>query len=206
MDKETLLSYQPDYYKNSKVIDNLNTAFATELTKAQKNIINTFNQFFLLDADTSLSRWEKEFGIAVNENLSIDERRKRILGKLRGLGTSTIKQIRSICLSYVEDADVIENNEDYSFTIKLISSVGFKKIIIDLLEILEEIKPAHLRINLQMDSLTNDNLIFKTTMLCGEEIHVFPYQITNIHSKGKLHIALGNTQNAEIISVNPRRN
>ena len=186
MDKKTLLSYQPDYYKNSKVIDNLNTAFATELTKAQKNIINTFNQFFLLDADTSLSRWEKEFGIAVNENLSIDERRKRILGKLRGLG--------------------IENNEDYSFTIKLISSVGFKKIIIDLLEILEEIKPAHLRINLQMDSLTNDNLIFKTTMLCGEEIHVFPYQITNIKSKGKLHIALGNTQNAEIISVNPRRN
>ena len=206
MDKKTLLSYQPDYYKNSKVIDNLNTAFATELTKAQKNIINTFNQFFLLDADTSLSRWEKEFGIAVNENLSIDERRKRILGKLRGLGTSTIKQIRGICLSYVEDADVIENNEDYSFTIKLISSVGFKKIIIDLLEILEEIKPAHLRINLQMDSLTNDNLIFKTTMLCGEEIHVFPYQITNIHSKGKLYIALGNTQNAEIISVNPRRN
>ena len=206
MDKKTLLSYQPDYYKNSKVIDNLNTAFATELTKAQKNIINTFNQFFLLDADTSLSRWEKEFGIAVNENLSIDERRKRILGKLRGLGTSTIKQIRGICLSYVEDADVKENNEDYSFTIKLISSVGFKKNIIDLLEILEEIKPAHLRINLQMDSLTNDNLIFKTTMLCGEEIHVFPYQITNIHSKGKLHIALGNTQNAEIISVNPRRN
>ena len=206
MDKKTLLSYQPDYYKNSTVIDNLNTAFATELTKAQKNIINTFNQFFLLDADTSLSRWEKEFGIAVNENLSIDERRKRILGKLRGLGTSTIKQIRGICLSYVEDADVIENNEDYSFTIKLISSVGFKKIIIDLLEILEEIKPAHLRINLQMDSLTNDNLIFKTTMLCGEEIHVFPYQITNIHSKGKLYIALGNTQNAEIISVNPRRN
>ena len=206
MDKKTLLSYQPDYYKNSKVIDNLNTAFATELTKAQKNIINTFNQFFLLDADTSLSRWEKEFGIAVNENLSIDERRKRILGKLRGLGTSTIKQIRGICLSYVEDADVIENNEDYSFTIKLISSVGFKKNIIDLLEILEEIKPAHLRINLQMDSLTNDNLIFKTTMLCGEEIHVFPYQITNIHSKGKLYIALGNTQNAEIISVNPRRN
>ena len=203
MDKKTLLSYQPDYYKNSKVIDNLNTAFATELTKAQKNIINTFNQFFLLDADTSLSRWEKEFGIVVNENLSIDERRKRILGKLRGLGTSTIKQIRSICLSYVEDADVIENNEDYSFTIKLISSVGFKKNIIDLLEILEEIKPAHLRINLQMDSLTNDNLIFKTTMLCGEEIQVFPYQITNVESKGKLHIALGNTQNAEIISVNP---
>ena len=203
MDKKTLLSYQPDYYKNSKVIDNLNTAFATELTKAQKNIINTFNQFFLLDADTSLSRWEKEFGIAVNENLSIDERRKRILGKLRGLGTSTIKQIRGICLSYVEDADVIENNEDYSFTIKLISSVGFKKNIIDLLEILEEIKPAHLRINLQMDSLTNDNLIFKTTMLCGEEIQVFPYQITNVESKGKLHIALGNTQNAEIISVNP---
>ena len=203
MDKETLLSYQPDYYKKSKVIDNLNTAFASELTRSQEKIINTLNQFFLLDADTSLNLWEKEFGISINNNISVDERRKRILSKLRGLGTSTIEQIRNICLSYVEEADVIENNSDYSFTVELISSSGFPTWIMDLLEIIEEIKPAHLRINLQMSSLTRDNLLLKSTMLCGEEIHVFPYQITNIQSKGKLHIALGNTQNAEIISVNP---
>ena len=203
MDKETLLSYQPDYYKKSKVIDNLNTAFASEITRSQEKIINTLNQFFLLDADTSLNLWEKEFGISINNNISVDERRKRILSKLRGLGTSTIEQIRNICLSYVEEADVIENNSDYSFTVELISSSGFPTWIMDLLEIIEEIKPAHLRINLQMSSLTRDNLLLKSTMLCGEEIHVFPYQITNIQSQGKLHIALGNTQNAEIISVNP---
>lgn len=203
MDKETLLSYQPSYYKNSKIIKNINNAYSLELTKSQKKIINTLNQFFLLDADTSLDHWEKEFGISINNNLSLDERRKRILSKLRGLGTSTIEQIKSICLSYVEKANVIENNTDYSFTITLISSVGFPTFIMNLLEILEEIKPAHLRCNLKMNSLTNDRLLFRTTMLFGEEVQVFPYQITNISSKGKLNIALGNTQNAEIISVNP---
>lgn len=203
MDKEALLSYQPNYYKNSKVIDNINNAYATELTISQQLIINTLNQFFLLDADTSLSMWEKEFGISINNNLSVDERRKRILSKLRGIGTSTIEQIKNICLSYVEKANVIENNEDYSFTIELISNVGYPTFIMNLLETIEDIKPAHLRLNLKMNSLTNDSLLFKTLMLCGEEIQVFPYQITNIQSKGKLNIALGNTQNAEIISVNP---
>lgn len=203
MDKETLLSYMPDYYKNSEVIKNILFANSIELTKAQEKIINTLNQFFLLDADTSLDRWENEFGITTNKSLTIDERRKRILSKLRGLGTSTIEQIKSICLSYVEDANIIENNSDYSFTIELISSYGFPIFIMNLLETLENIKPAHLRINYKMASITNDDLIFRSTMLLGEEVQVFPYQITNIGSKGKLTIALGNTQNAEIISVNP---
>lgn len=203
MDRDTLLSYLPDYYKNSEVIKNILNANAIELTNAQEKIINTLNQFFLLDADTSIDKWEKEFGIVTNKSLTIDERRKRILSKLRGLGTSTIDQIKSICLSYVEDANIIENNSDYSFTIELISSYGFPMFIMNLLEILEDIKPAHLRINLKMNSLTNDDLIFRTIMLFGEEVQVFPYQITNIDSKGKLNIALGNTQNAEIISVNP---
>lgn len=203
MNKETLLSYMPYYYRNSEIIKNILNANAAELTKAQEKIINTINQFFLLDADTSLDKWEKEFGIITNKSLSIDERRKRILSKLRGLGTSTVDVIRNMCLSYVEKANVIENNTDYSFTIELISSVGFSNFIMNLLEILEELKPAHLRINLKMNSLTNDNLLFRTLMLCGEEIQVFPYQITNIQSNGKLKIALGNTQNAEIISVNP---
>lgn len=203
MNKETLLSYMPDYYGNSEVIKNIMNANAIELTEVQEKIINILNQFFLLDADTSLDRWEKEFGIVNNKNLSIDERIKRILSKLRGLGTSTIDVIRNICLSYVQKANVIENNADYSFVIELISSVGFSEFITNLLKTLEEIKPAHLRVNLVMNSLTNDNLLFKTNMLFGEEIQVFPYQITNVNSKGKLNIALGNTQNAEIISVNP---
>lgn len=203
MDKSTLLSYQPSYYKDSKVIDNINNSNAIELTKIQEKITNTLNQFFLMDSDTSLDHWEKEFGVLTNTNLSVDERRKRILSKLRGLGTSTIDVIRNMCLSYVEKANVIENNADYSFTIELISSVGFPSFIMNLLEILEEIKPAHLRLNLKMNSLTDDDLFFRTTMLFGEEIQVFPYQITNISSNGKLNIALGNTQNAEIISVKP---
>lgn len=203
MDKETLVSYLPGYYRNSEVFKNILNANAIELTAAKAKIINTLNQFFLLDADSSLSRWEKEFGIATNNDLSVDERRKRILTKLRGLGASTIEQIRSMCLSYVNDANVIENNADYSFTVELINNDGFKSFTMDLLEVLEEIKPAHLRLNLKMNSLTKDDLLLKTIMLCGEEVQVFPYQITSISSNGKLNIALGNTQNAEIISVKP---
>lgn len=204
MDKSTLLSYQPDYYKKSKVIDNINNSNAIELTEIQEQIINTLNQFFLIDSDTSLDHWEKEFGITTDTKLIIDERRKRVLSKIRGLGTSTVAVIRNMCLSYVKKANIIENYSDYSFTIELISSVGFPYFIKNLFEILDQIKPAHLRVNYKMHSLTNDDLLFRTIMLCGEEVQVFPYQITNISSIGKIQFALGQTQSAETITVSPK--
>lgn len=41
-------------------------------------------------------------------------------------------------------------------------------------------------------------------MLCGEEISVYPYQITNLESIGKIDIALGQTQSAETIEIKPK--
>lgn len=203
MDKSKLLSHISDYYINSTLINDILNVNAIELTSTQESIINTLNQFFLLDADTSLSHWEKEFGIVTNKSLSNDERRKKVLSKLRGLNTSTLAQIKSICLSYVEQANIIENNADYSFTIELISHVGFPKFITDLFEILSQIKPAHLNVNYKLNSLTNDDLLFRTTMVFGEIVQVYPSQIDLISTIGQISIKLGNTHNAEIISVDP---
>lgn len=204
MDKATLLYYMPDYYKNSKVIDTINNANALELTKINEKIESALNQFFLTTADNSISRWENEFGIKADATKSLSERRNRILGKLRGLGTSTVQTIKNIALSYVNEVNVVENNSDYSFMLDLINNQGFPYILEDLYETIEEIKPAHLQANYKMTSNTKDTYNIRAFTLCGEEIKVFPYQITTVESSGKVKLALGQTQGAETISVNPK--
>lgn len=147
MDKSTLLSYMPKYYTTSKVIDSINNSNAIELTNFSNNLDSILNQFFIDTATFGLDRWEKEFGIEVNNNLDTEYRRSRIKAKLRGSGTITVKLIENVAKSF-ENADlqVIENNANYSFTIKFVSTIGIPPNINDLKAIIEQIKPAHLQV------------------------------------------------------------
>jgi len=147
LDKNTLFSYMPGYYKTSKVIDNINNANAKELNTFSNNLDSLLKQFFIDTADFSLGRWEKELGIDVNNNYNVEYRRSRILSKLRGQGTITVKLIKEVAESYNNGiVDVIEDNPSYSFTIKFISNKGVPPNLEDLKVAIEEIKPAHLEV------------------------------------------------------------
>ncbi|WP_051824110.1 putative phage tail protein [Clostridium sulfidigenes] len=147
MDKNTLFSYMPKYYKTSKVLDDLNNANAIELTFFKSKLNDVLNQFFIDSADFSLERWEKELGIDVNNNYNVEYRRSRILSKLRGQGTITVKLIKEVAESYNNGiVDVIEDNPSYSFIIKFISNKGVPPNIDDLKAAIDEIKPAHLAV------------------------------------------------------------
>lgn len=204
MDKSTLLYYMPNYYKDSKVIDAINNANALELTAANKNIESTLNQFFLTTTDTSISRWEKEFGIKSDANKSLQERVNRILAKLRGLGTSTVQTIKNIALSYVDEVDVVENNPNNSFTLDLISNNGFPYILEDLYEIIEEIKPAHLQANYGMTSILNSKLYYGASCIIGQKITVYPWQTKTLQSKAQINISPGVNRGSSTITIYPK--
>ncbi|WP_455795885.1 putative phage tail protein [Clostridium butyricum] len=121
----TLLSYMPDYYKNSKVIENLNNAEVEQINKLKEKIQNVFNQFFILTLDNELEHKEKEFGMKIDRNLSLEERRNRLLPKNRGQGTATLEMIKRVAESFADDVDIIEYNSNYSFLINLLSTKGF---------------------------------------------------------------------------------
>lgn len=147
MDKATLLSYMPGYYRTSKVIDNLNNANALELDGFDKKLDNALNQFFIDTADFTLERWEKEFGIAVNNSYDTEFRRSRIKSKLRGQGTITISLIKNVSESFSNgEVDVIEDNPNYSFTVKFTGTKGVPPNLDDLKAAIEAIKPAHLAV------------------------------------------------------------
>jgi len=137
----------PNYYKTSIVIDNLNNANAIELDSFDKKLDGVLNQFFVDTADYSLERWERELGITVNNNYDTNYRRSIILSKIRGQGTVTIKLIKNVAESFENgDVNVIENNTEYSFTIKFVGTKGIPPNIDDLKKAIEDIKPAHLAV------------------------------------------------------------
>jgi uncharacterized protein YmfQ (DUF2313 family) len=137
----------PEYYKASKVIDNLNNANALELDGFDTKLNNVLDQFFIDTSDFTLERWEKEFGIQVNNSYDIEFRRTRITSKLRGQGTITVNLIKNVSESFSNgEVDVIEDNPSYSFTVKFIGVRGIPPNLDDLKTAIENIKPAHLTV------------------------------------------------------------
>lgn len=147
MDKATLLSYMPGYYRTSKVIDNLQNANAVELEGFDGKLDGVLNQFFLDTADYCLERWEKELGIEVNNSYNMEFRRSRIRSKLRGQGTVTINLIRTVSESFSNgEVDIAEDSPGYSFTVKFVDKKGTPPNLQDLQNAIDEIKPAHLSV------------------------------------------------------------
>lgn len=147
MDKSTLLSYMPAYYQTSDVMANICNANAIELNNFNTQLQNTQNQFFVDSADSTLSRWEQEFGIEVNDNLNTAYRISRIKSKMRGQGTCTVSLIQNVANSFDNGtAQVIEHPSTYTIEIKFISDYGIPPNISDLQNAVSVIMPAHLAI------------------------------------------------------------
>ena len=162
----------PKYYKDSDVIDNINTANGSELDTFKSSLDNVLNQFFIDTSTFSLERWEKEFGIQVNNNYDTEFRRSRIRAKLRGQGTVTIKLIKNVAESFSNgQVDIIENNSNYEFTVKFTGTLGIPPNMEDLEKAIEDIKPAHLAYIFEYTYNTYNSISDKTHNALGALTH-----------------------------------
>lgn len=145
MNSKTLMRQMPGYYQTSRVISSLSGAQAQELSNLEQHITNVFCQFFVDTADYTLSRWEQELGLDVNSKLDVSFRRSRILSKLRGQGTVTVRLIKSVAESFSNaESEIIENPAEYKFVVKFVGTKGIPPNMDDLRAALEDCKPAHL--------------------------------------------------------------
>ncbi|AOY78356.1 hypothetical protein BJL90_12935 [Clostridium formicaceticum] len=135
----------PGYYKTSQVMNSLTGVEAIQMQEFNSKLDDVLNQFFVDTATFALERWEKELGIPVNNSKPAAFRRSVIKSKLRGSGTVTVNLIKNVSESYSNgEVDVIENNPNYSFTVKFVGTLGIPPNLEDLKNAIEEIKPAHL--------------------------------------------------------------
>ncbi|MBB6283833.1 YmfQ family protein [Geobacillus subterraneus] len=140
-----LFQYLPNYYRGIREFEEIMNAEGEELGKLWSEIDNLPNQFSATTATWGLSLWESELGLAVDPTKPMEWRRERIKAKLRGAGTTTKQMIQNAAAAFSGgEVDVIEYPPEHRFEIKFIGVKGIPPNMAGFIEMLEQIKPAHL--------------------------------------------------------------
>lgn len=140
-----LSRYVPPFVAELQEMAEIYKTEGQELGIARYNLDDLVAQCFVQTATWGLLRWEKEYGITTNLSLSYEQRREIILAKMRGQGTTTVEMIRNTAIAFSGgEVDVIEDNPNYHFIVRFVGFYGIPRNMQAFINMLEEIKPAHL--------------------------------------------------------------
>lgn len=126
-------------------------AQGSEVNSLYTTLDEILKQFFVETAtEWGLDLWEQMLNLTSYAGKPLDQRRSRIISKLRGMGTVTVNLIKNVAESYVYGTvEVTENPAEYSFTVKFVDPRGIPPNLDDVKAAIEEIKPAHLSVEYQ---------------------------------------------------------
>ena len=134
-------------YESNETMKFLQNLLSAEVNKLDDTLSNTILECFAITATRLLSRYEQMLGLTVKSEKSDVFRRERICAKISGARTTTKEMIVDVASRYSNgDVEVIEDNENYAFTIKFVGVHGIPGNMADLKLTIEEIKPAHLSV------------------------------------------------------------
>lgn len=143
-----MFSYLPAYYETSRVIRASMNTTGAEMDMFYQALNETLDQFFIRTATWGLDRWEYEYGIPTDHTKPIDQRRAVVESKKRGVGKFSGRLVKSVAEAYDGGTvDVTFRPQEYSFTVKFISTIGIPPNLDDLKAVIEEIKPAHMAVD-----------------------------------------------------------
>lgn len=103
------------------------------------------NQLHIDTATWGLIYWEERYGIETNLSLSYEQRREIVKAKKNGQGTTSIAMIKRVAENFSGgEVNVIEHDDDYYFTIQFVGVKGIPRNMQAFINMLDDIKPAHL--------------------------------------------------------------
>lgn len=141
----TLLEHMPEEYRDApevRVVEEALEAQAAALRAAREDL---FRQLDVDRATWGLELWERAYGLAVDVAKPLEQRRERIIAKIRGTGSVTAAMLQNVAESYTNgEVEVIERPGEYGLELRFISVLGTPPNIEDLSAALVEICPAHL--------------------------------------------------------------
>jgi len=157
--KEMLLDL-PSYYETSQVMSSILQAKGSEFDKLFQALNEILDQFFVKTATWNLSKWEEELGLPPS-TASDQERRERILSRLKGWGTATLSAIKEVVESYNSgNVEVIQDHSAYKVHITFIDT-PIPPNINDLKDAVRTVLPAHL------------DVIYKYLYLLQSELNLY---------------------------------
>lgn len=150
-----MLSYVPQFLREARSYKAIIDAQGAELDVINTNLQDVLSQFYVETATWGLALWENMLNIRTITNKPIEERRSNIIAKLRGVGTVNVALIKNLAESYVYGTvNVLEDNANYTFTVKFVDVLGIPTNLDDVKAAIEEIKPAHLNVEYEFTYTT----------------------------------------------------
>ena len=147
--KPDLMKYLPQnksFYLDSKIMKAIQDAYATEFGYTYFFLEDFMKQFLTpATATWGLAFWERELGLKTDVSKSYEERREIIMSRLRGIGTIGRNVIKRAAEAFSGgEVEIIEYPAEHRFVVKFIGVRGIPKNMASFIEMIEDLKPAHL--------------------------------------------------------------
>ena len=170
----------PALYRQTPEDTELHRVLLDMLARAERDKDFTLEQLFpSTTSGWGLELWERAWGIPVDRTLSDQRRRDRILAKVKGTGTSTLEVIRAIAQSFSSfPAKVTEESALYKFVVWYLGTIGEVEHKQDLIDIINELKPAHLQWEIKYRQEQDSNLFVGTFPRQGDQRMVWEVDCT----------------------------
>lgn len=155
-----ILRYLPAFVsETSNTFKTIGDSQSAEHDHLKEYMLDVYKQFFISTATWGLTLWEKDLFLPIIETDSYENRRLRIWNKLQTKQTSTLQFMTDLLNNYVstKDGKITELYDTY--TLKFEVQDGTIDNWTDLLDAINQWKPAHL------------TYFFTTYLNLGEEIY-----------------------------------
>ena len=135
----------PSFWDKSAEVIGIQRGIEPALVESWAARDGLLEQLSVSTATWGLEQWERSLGLAVDVAKPVEQRRARVISKLRGQGTTTVAMIKNMAESFSNGAvAVLEYPAEYRFEVKFVGTTGIPPNMEDLTAAIEEIKPAHL--------------------------------------------------------------
>lgn len=140
-----LARYTPPFLREIRELAEIWRTEGYEIGLLEYNIRDLIKQAFIVTATWGLIYWEEMYGITTNLTLSYEQRREVIIARMRGQGTTTKAMIQQTAEAFSGgEVDVIEDNSAHVFIIRFVGTKGIPRNMSAFVNMLDDIKPAHL--------------------------------------------------------------
>lgn len=155
--------YAPPFFRDVRELAQIYRAEGYELGLLQYYLDDLAKQAFVSTATWGLVYWEEQYGIATNLTLDYEDRREILYAKMRGQGTTTIAMIKQTAEAFSGgEVDVIEDNPNHFFIVCFVGVKGIPRNMQAFINMLEDIKPAHLAYRFEYRYTVWNNLLGDT--------------------------------------------
>lgn len=152
------LKQLPDYYRKSAFVRSLVQANETEFQRLYQRLWEYERERYLETAE-NLEPWEESVQLGTPSADTLELRRKRIYARMRGCQTTTRAALRLLAETYLAvPVQLHEYADEYRLELVYDSEGVSEPVFRTLLFEIYEILPAHLVLELHIQTMTNQKL------------------------------------------------